>query len=366
MKSYTFIFLTSLFLLALFPLVSLSQSSDSTIIKKFVKKTDISGQWFLAYNYDISNSFNQFMLKRGYFTIKTQLNNNISVRYTQDIALDKEGTDAGNVEIRLKYLYMKFNGHKNSVFKNTYAEFGLVRRPFLDFEQKINNYRVQGKMFSEKYDIYNSADFGVTIGGNIGGKINDNDIAILGKSYAGKFGSYSFGIYNGGGYHAMEYNNNKTFEGRISLRPFPFKIPGLQFTYTGVFGQANIPDTNINFNSNLFFISCKNERFTLVTQYFFNNGNYTATYVNEFNQALKNDGFSVYTEVFLSKNVFSLIGRYDYFNINSTPLQSVKSYVGGVSYHFLGSKLVLFYENDYSGRTGINAHFTELVLEIAF
>ena len=71
----------------------------------FDPKIDISGQWFLAYNYNNSSELSQFALKRGYFTVKTKMNDFLSARYTQDITLDKEGSDAGNVELRLKYLY---------------------------------------------------------------------------------------------------------------------------------------------------------------------------------------------------------------------------------------------------------------------
>ena len=39
--------------------------------------------------------------------------------------------------------------------KNSYAEFGLVHRPWLDFEQKVDQYRAQGKMYIEKSGIFN-------------------------------------------------------------------------------------------------------------------------------------------------------------------------------------------------------------------
>lgn len=342
-------------------------AQDSTTVQKFIKKTDISGQWFLAYNYNIIDNFNQFRLKRGYFTVKTQLNSNISVRYTQDITLDKDGNDAGNVEMRLKYLYMKFKCNKNTIFRNSYLEFGLVHRPFIDFEQKINGYRVQDKMFSEIYHIYSSADFGFTIGGNIGAKLNPDAIKKVGKSYAGKYGSYAFGLYNGAGYHAIEYNNNKTFEGRLSLRPFPYYIPGLQFTYVGAYGTSNLTDTNINYNANLIYVSFKNKKLTLTGQYVFCIGNFDGSYINDLYQPLKNDGFSVFSELFFYKDKLSLIGKYDNFQVYSNPMSARKNaIIGGVSFHFLDSKLLLFYGNNYENNFINSNQIAELVLEIVF
>lgn len=86
----------------------------------------------------------------------------ISVRYTQDITNDSDGGDIGNVEMRLKYLYLMLKLKKIEALQNTYFEFGMVHRPWLDFEQELNAYRVQGKMFVDRYDITSSAGFGIT------------------------------------------------------------------------------------------------------------------------------------------------------------------------------------------------------------
>lgn len=89
-------------LLLLIILIIFSFGSNALALNQ---KIDISGQWFLAFNN--ASEINQFVLKRGYFTIKTEMSDVFSIRYTQDITLDKEGSDAGNVEMRLKYLFLK-------------------------------------------------------------------------------------------------------------------------------------------------------------------------------------------------------------------------------------------------------------------
>ncbi|MEA2077523.1 MAG: hypothetical protein U9O95_05845, partial [Candidatus Marinimicrobia bacterium] len=51
----------------------------------------ISGNWFMAYRGNIpSEGDNFFGLKRGYITFKKNLNETFSIRYTQDITIDKE------------------------------------------------------------------------------------------------------------------------------------------------------------------------------------------------------------------------------------------------------------------------------------
>ncbi|MCD6446631.1 MAG: hypothetical protein J7L40_00530, partial [Candidatus Marinimicrobia bacterium] len=52
----------------------------------------ISGQWFMAYRGNIPSGGDDFFgLKRGYLTFKKNFNETFSVRYTQDITIDKEG-----------------------------------------------------------------------------------------------------------------------------------------------------------------------------------------------------------------------------------------------------------------------------------
>ena len=349
-------------ILLLLSFTSLAQS-DSSMINKFIKKTDISGQWFLAHTYNITDSSNQFSLKRGYFTIKTALNPYISVRYTQDITLDKEGSDAGNVEIRMKYLYMKLKPFRNGFFKNSFAEFGLVHRPWLDFEQKIDDYRAQGKMYIEKSGIFNSADFGITVGGLLGGKLDKNSQKKIGTHYPGKFGSYSLGIYNGAGYHDNEFNNNKTIEGRLTIRPIPNYFPGLQFSYSTAFGKANIEDQIADFNMHLFFLSFESAYHTFTAQYYSGIGDTYGNYYYE-EYPYHNDGFSLFGEFKIPKTPVAVFSRYDNFTSQQIPVYEKTGYFAGLSYRFLKNKIIAYYGQDII--EGEKNEIFEIVLEVAF
>lgn len=355
-------FLFSALLVLLIPVSNVAQN-DTTIFTKVIKKTDISGQWFLAHTYDLTEDLNYFSLKRGYFTIKTDLNPSISVRYTQDIVLDKEGSDAGNVEIRMKYLYMKLKPFKNGFFKNSFAEFGLVHRPWLDFEQKIDDYRAQGKMYIEKSGIFNSADFGITVGGLIGGKLDKSIQKKIGKHYPGKFGSYSIGIYNGAGYHDNEFNNNKTIEGRITVRPLAQYIPGFQLSYSTAFGQANVEDQTADFNMHLFFLSYESAYHTFTAQYYSGIGDTYGKYYSDGN-AYHNEGYSLFGEFKIPKTSFAVFSRYDNFISQQTPDYEKTGYFAGLSYRFLKNKIIAYYGQDII--EGEKNEIFELVLEVAF
>ena len=344
--------------------ISYSQQ-DSISLKKVIANTKISGQWFLNYLYDEDAQMNSFSLKRGYFTFKTKLSDVFLVRYTQDITLDKEGSDAGNIEMRLKYLYLKTKLKNIAFLKHSYIEFGLVHRPWLDFETSINKYRVQGKMFVERSKIINSADFGATFSGLIGGKIDKEYQKNINKKYPGKYGSYSIGVYNGGGYHAIEYNSNKTIEGRLSLRPLPKKIPGMQFSYSFAAGKANLADTIPDFLMNLFMFSSESKFHVINLQYYWGTGDKSGKYINEFNRSYNNDGYSAFAEIKIPKTKFTLFGRYDLFNSHQTDeIYSTNTTILGLAYKFLNNKILFDYQKKQLYNNTIETY--EIALEISF
>ncbi len=284
-------------------LLAQETSEEAPVVDTSVK---ISGLWFMAYRGNIpSEGDDTFGLKRGYLTFKKNFNDKFSIRYTQDITIDKEGDDAGNVEIRFKYCYLKMDLPEFLFFKKTWIEVGLVHQPWVEFEQKINTYRVQGKMFMEKYGVTSSADFGFNAVALLGGELSEEARKKVDSSLPGKYGSVSFGVYNGGGYHAIEVNNNKTVEGRLSLRPFPGFVPGLQFSYGFSTGQGN--DTlNTKYNYHVGMLSHETAKTTLTAQYYrgfgFHGG---GTGYNE--------GWSLFAELCIPFTPLVVFGRYDHF-----------------------------------------------------
>lgn len=359
--------LTALFLLSAI-YSSLAQTDiNEPAFKEGPNPVEISGQWFLAYQskyQDNHQADNLFTLKRGYLTFKKDFNRTFSVRFTQDITLDKEGEDAGNVEMRLKYLYLKVNLQDLYVFKNSYLVIGMIQTPWMDFEQHINDYRVQSPMFLETSHLISSADFGVNVVTLLGGKIDEEYRENVSSSYPGKYGSITVGILNGGGYHAIEKNNNKTIAARLSLRPFPATLPGLQFSLHGVYGKGN-SEINPDFNLLHTFISYESARAIITAQAFRGLGNSSGTFMDFNDLPYKNQGTSVFGELYLVKKSLSLIGSYGYFERMDLPEVNNRRFVGGICYHFLNNQKFLL-DIDHVKTESSTQTIFEAALEIRF
>lgn len=72
---------------------------------------------------------------------------------------------------------------------------GVVHRPWIDFDQKINDYRLQESMFLDQNGIVGSADYGVTFSSLLGGEIDEEYQEEVQSSYPGRYGNLSLGVY---------------------------------------------------------------------------------------------------------------------------------------------------------------------------
>jgi len=333
-----------------------------------VIKQHFEGTWFFSYQFKKENNqeLNQFAIKRSYLTLKHRFNERFNVRFTQDLTIDEEGSDAGNVEMRLKYLFLNINLDDFAFVTRPCMEVGLVHRPWHSFEEDINTYRVQGSMFLDRSGLFSSADYGMTFSGLLGGLINETYRKNVNTSHPGRYGSYSLGIYNGGGYHQTEKNHNKTLEGRLTIRPLPSVIPGLQFTYFGVYGKGNIP-TAPDFVIHNVFTSYEHEKFALTAQLYRGEGNAFGTYVDEQGDALKNDGYSVFGEYKFPEYKWRAFVRYDFFQVSSG-LFDEERFIWGVGYDIFDKSRLVF-NMEYSGLNSTSSNqdfFYEVALDLRF
>jgi hypothetical protein len=357
-----------------------AQSNKSTITKQekknegatsFLSDVSISGQWFLSYQFNRKSEkeINAFALKRGYLTFKKKLTDDLSIRYTHDITIDKEGDGIGDIELRFKYLYIRYSLPSFAFFTKPYVEFGVVHRPWLDFEQKINKYRVQGTMLMERNGILSSADYGLTFVTLFGGQIDKDYQKSVNKSYPGKYGSLSFGVYNGAGYHAIENNKNKVFDGRLSIRPIPEVIPGLQISGTGIYGKGNTEEAP-DFNSIAGMLSFESTSAILTAQFYTGEGDQEGNVIDTLTRkSICQKGYSFFGEFFIPNTSFSIWGRYDYFKQKFEPVSVYsKRIIAGATYYFYkGSKLLIDIDTlDRSNSLFKNDYVIEFAVEVLF
>jgi hypothetical protein len=320
----------------------------------------IGGLWYLSYQY--TDTANQFTIKRGYIDVKKKVvkwgKDSLEARVTPDVTQD----DTGDLKLRLKYIYGKFNWQSSSW--EPWLEVGLVHMPWLDFEEHVNVYRMQDTMFTERNGAFASADLGATFGGFLGPKLTGPNAP---HAYPGKYGSFSVGVYNGGGYHAAEKNKNKVLEGRVTLRPLPDQLQGLQISYFGVTGKGN-SDKNPDYTVNLGMVSYEFEFGTLTAQYYMGKGNSGGSAVDADGASLERKGYSVFGEFRIppSKKVRGIV-RYDWFdpNKNSDNNES-KRYIAGLAYDVGHANIVLA---DYEklktpGKSDVNRY--QLTLQINY
>jgi hypothetical protein len=221
-------------------------------------------------------------------------------------------------------------------------------------------------MAVERAGTFNSADVGVSLRGYLGENSKDVQKATGNKKYAGRYGSWHLGVYNGGGYHASEANENKVVEGRATVRPLADIAPGLQLSYLGLYGKGNAKAVDSlpgypDYIVNLGMISFEHPQFTLTGQVFMTEGNAKGRWVNPATgDALKTLGYSVFGRVLIpgAESRIHAFGRVDRFDADADDVIAEKtSYtmiLGGASItlHKGNMILLVFETTDYEENFG--------------
>ena len=352
------------------------ESEDIAKIIKALKGFKFGLLWYLSYQNGkdgegTGDSFNQFVVKHGYLTVSKEFLPYLSARMTLDITTvndpedpeDKPNNLDGSIALRIKYLYGQFNLPAIGFFTQPFIEWGVVHMPWLDYEEHVNFYRCQDTMFLERNETFNSADIGLTFVSLLGGKMDEDYQKRVSHYYPGRYGSVAVGVYNGGGYHASEKNNNKVLEGRLTVRPLPDVIPGLQFSYFGVYGKGNTETDPPDWRVNLGFAQFEHDYFVLTGQYYSGKGNQKGTDEKD------KDGYSIFGELKPHKK-FSIFGRYDRFDPDTDAGDNENTrYIAGVAYHMdkqHKNMIVLDYDYvDYEQSNRSDDKRVQLTLQIA-
>lgn len=355
--------------------MSVEQDKESKDIAKIVK--NLKGfkfglLWYLSYQngedgQGSGDGFHQFVAKRGYLTVQKEFFPWFSSRMTLDITTVNDTSPGNNLDgslaMRIKYLYGQFNLPTTGFFTQPFAELGVVHTPWLDYEEHVNFYRCQDTMFLERNGIFNSADIGLTFVSLLGGEMDKDYQERVNHYYPGRYGSVAVGVYNGGGYAASEKNDNKIVEGRLTLRPLPDIVPGLQLSYLGVYGEGNKETNPPDWRVNLGFVQFEYEYFTLTGQYYMGKGNQKG------NDEKDKKGHSIFAELKPHKK-FSIFGRYDRFDPDTdTGGDENTRYIAGVAYHLdkqHKNMIVLDYDHvDYEQKNKSDDKRVQLTLQVA-
>lgn len=165
-----------------------------------------------------SVTLSAFNIGRAYVNVTGQLSHLFAFRVTPDIARETGGGSSlnGSLTLRLKYAYAQLN-LDDWMPRGSWVRFGLQQTPWIDFEESVYRYRFQGPVFTDREGYLSSSDAGLSAHVNL----------------PANYGDVQAGFYNGETYSKPEVNDQKSFQARLTLRPFAAGAPilrGLRLT----------------------------------------------------------------------------------------------------------------------------------------
>jgi hypothetical protein len=217
-------------------------------------QVSVSGIGYAQYQYQFHSDStltpaghqNNFDVTRAYVNVVGKLSGGLMTRVTVDV---DGGRGVGNaLYIRLKYAYLAYTPENSPLtFK-----LGEIHTPWLDWEESMWDYRMQGTMALERGGYISSSDFGAGIDGNWGyDKVN-----------------MQVGLYNGENYSGRPGDQRKDVMGRVSVKLLNSdqagKVGGLRITGYGQYGK---PTTGGKRERYLGMISYKSKMFTLAGEF---------------------------------------------------------------------------------------------------
>ncbi len=137
---------------------------------------------------------NNFDVTRAYLNFIGRFSSGVGGRVTGDVYRNADGSLA----YRLKYGYASWNPAKSAL---TY-KFGMLQTPFVEYNENLWEYRMQGQDPTDRAGYMSSSDFGLAADGTWGGEKV----------------TMSAGIYNGEFYSKAPGDKHKDVAGRLSVR----------------------------------------------------------------------------------------------------------------------------------------------------
>jgi hypothetical protein len=118
------------------------------------------------------------------------------------------------------------------LYEGQHVRVGQIENPLVPWEEDLYGFRFVN-LVPLNFFAYSSTDLGVAAFGPI--RLNET-----------QYGDYWFGLYNGSSFHAAEFNEKRSPQGRLTLYPFAanLALAGLGITGFGSYGYTNVaPDT---------------------------------------------------------------------------------------------------------------------------
>ena len=274
----------------------------------------VSGVGYLQYAYqlkDTANHVNNFDVTRAYVNLIGKFAGGVGARVTLDV---NRPTGDNSLRYRLKYAFATYTPAGSAL---TY-KIGMIHTPWLDWEEALWDYRMQGTMATDRNGYLTSSDIGFGIDGKWG---PDNVNAQL-------------AFVNGEGYSGGPGDQRKDLEGRVSVRVLmtddSSRVGGLRLTGYGQIGKPTSGGTRNRF---LGMVSYRSKQVTLAAEFGATKDTVTAPAVLERTGQLIS-GFGVFH---FPNSKLAVIGRLDHIKpdknaVSTTPGFTSTRLIAGVSY----------------------------------
>lgn len=237
---------------------------------------------------------NNFDVTRAYLNVIGRFNGGIMTRITADVYHDADATAGGGMLYRLKYAYAAWTP-SGSPFT---IRFGLTQTPFVDWEEALWDYRMQGTVPVDRNSYMSSSDFGVALDGNINHEQFD----------------FQAMAFNGENYNKTPGDQSKDFAARASFRLLPTddgsRVGGLRITG---YAQAGTPNSGGTRNRFVGMVSYRSKMLTLAGEYVATKDTVTSTA----NSLKKGSILSAYGVLHLGASPVAIIGRVDVVDPNT-------------------------------------------------
>ena len=216
----------------------------------------VGGVGYAQYLYQLhkdsvtNSSLNSFDITRAYINVIGKFSSGVGARITPDIYRNTDGSLA----FRLKYAFATWTPEGSPLtFK-----LGQIHTPWLDWEEALWDYRMQGQMATERFhnaagaSYLSSSDFGAGIDGK----------------FALDMVNFQLGVYNGEFYSKPEGDQHKDIEARLSVRVLESddhsRVGGLRVTGYAGLGK---PTGGGRRNRFIGMLSYRSKLFTLAAEY---------------------------------------------------------------------------------------------------
>ncbi len=300
----------------------------------------VGGVAYAQYQAQLDSGRNSnFDVTRAYLNVIGKFSDGITTRVTGDVYQNADGSHS----YRLKYAFVNWTPAGSAL---TYR-FGLMTTPWLDWEESLWDYRMQGPMALDRNGYLTASDFGAGVDGNI-----DNELV-----------DFQASVVDGTGYSHTPGDMHKVVAGRVSVRLLgtddASRIGGLRLTG---YAQLGAPSGGGTKNRFIGMASYRSKNILLA-------GEYAATTDSTGAQTAPTKGtvVSVYGFYRLPSSPVGIIARVDLVDPNTDVANDKRTeIIGGVSYQLSPNVRLLADLDRLSFENSALAKFTTGLFQLQF